>query len=592
MPLPPLTESIVKNHANANSWSRGEAYYNSGAVSDLVQRGTQIQASVEDSDLNPYRITLQFDAGGIPSAYCTCPYEFEGWCKHIVATALTCIRKPKAIVDRPTLPQLLDRLDPLQTQRLVQALVKEQPDLIDAIDRQVTLLTATTTPAKKPTQTPRRPPIDVKPFRQQVKQIIRDGLRDLEDGYEDDPTTSSLLEVIVQAQTLTEKDRPDSAIAILEAIADTLIQDWDDLADYGLDSEEVTDALNTALTEAILSGELDEEQKIDMLVRIAEWQDTLGSLDMSEAAVQQGWDYPPLQQVLQGNITDQGAWDGESPDFADDLALIRLRVLDRQGRDEEYLYLAEAEGQTVPYFTKLIEMGEIEAVMEIAGEMITTPEEAFAIAQALHEQGEMTEALAIAQAGLLLPTDNESRRFPLATWTSDLAEALGETQTALEARIVAYKAQPSFQDYRRIQDLAGQNWSKIRPELLQALQHRGQWNLVRVKVDIFLYEGMVEEAIQALNRDSFYNDLIYRVMEAAISVNPQWVIDNGKQLAEPIMDQKKADRYTEAVQWLQQVRLGYLQLGQQTQWSEYREELMQLHARKPKLMGLFQQLGR
>jgi uncharacterized Zn finger protein len=86
-------------------------------------------------------------------------------------------------------------------------------------------------------------------------------------------------------------------------------------------------------------------------------------------------------------------------------------------------------------------------------------------------------------------------------------------------------------------------------------------------------------------------ELVHRVMETAVMSKPEWVIEEGKRRAEPIMDQKRNDRYGEAVQWLKLVRLAYLQLGEQTQWTAYRIELAQAHARKPKLMGLFKQLG-
>jgi uncharacterized Zn finger protein len=272
------------------------------------------------------------------------------------------------------------------------------------------------------------------------------------------------------------------------------------------------------------------------------------------------------------------------------LALIRLQILDRQGRDQEYLYLAEAEGQTTQYFNKLAELGQIEMIMDAADEMITTPDEAFAIAQTLREEGWVTQALAIARSGLSLPIDYEMPRFNLATWTSDLAEGLGEVETALEARIIAFKAQPSFQDYRKISDLAGKGWSKIQPDLIQALHQNTRWGIADTQVDIFLYEGMVEDAIQAIDNSSSINS-IQRVMDAALPVQPQWVIEFGKRRAEPIMDQKKADRYQEAVNWLKQVRLGYLQLGQKAQWVEYRSELVRVHARKSKLMGLLTQVG-
>jgi uncharacterized Zn finger protein len=352
--------------------------------------------------------------------------------------------------------------------------------------------------------------------------------------------------------------------------------------------------LDEAFAEAILSRELEEEQKADLLEKLLEWQDALDSFELSQAALQQGWDYPPLQKVLQGEITEQGAWEGEAPDYADELALVRLQILDRQGRDQEYLYLAEAEGQTVQHLDKLVELGEIDAVMNVADEMITTPDEAFAIAQTLREEGWERQALAIAQAGLSIPTSYQTSSFKFATWTGELAESLGEPQIALEAHTIAFKAQPSFQDYQRLETLAGDVWSTLQPELIEMLRQGGhQWRIGTAKVDIFLYEGLIEDAIRSVRtyENSYYVEVVQRVMEAAVSSKPEWAIEEGKRRAEAIMDYKKNDRYGEAVQWLKLVRLAYLQLGQQKQWAEYRMELAQVHARKPKLMGLFHQLG-
>lgn len=55
------------------------------------------------------------------------------------------------------------------------------------------------------------------------------------------------------------------------------------------------------------------------------------------AAAELGWDYPPLVQVLQGEITERGAWGKEAPSYADALTIARLNVLERQARYQEYL---------------------------------------------------------------------------------------------------------------------------------------------------------------------------------------------------------------------------------------------------------------
>ncbi|MGD1857841.1 MAG: SWIM zinc finger domain-containing protein [Leptolyngbyaceae cyanobacterium] len=44
----------------------------------LTQRQNTLHGEVEGNEALPYRITVDFDDGGITNAYCTCPYSFEG----------------------------------------------------------------------------------------------------------------------------------------------------------------------------------------------------------------------------------------------------------------------------------------------------------------------------------------------------------------------------------------------------------------------------------------------------------------------------------------------------------------------------------
>lgn len=361
---PSISETTIQHHATSNSFSRGEEYYHRGAATDLVQRGDTIDAEVEGSEVFPYRVSLQVDSGGITAARCTCPYDYEGWCKHIVATALTWMRQPHRLELRPTLPQLLDRLDHVQTQRLVQALVAEQPALIDAIDRQVMLI-SNPTPPTQVTTSRRRTTLDVAPFRRHVKQLLREGVRSLEEGYEDDPFSDQLLEIIAKASAFARNDDGNSAIAILTAITETCVDEWDDIRDYGGDAFPIAESLNEAWTEAILSAERSSPEAVELQVMLEAWQDALDTdFSMSLAALQQGWDDPELQRALQG----RGYADPERlhTPFGQELALMRLQILDRQERQQEYLNLARTEGLMVPYLTRLAALGKLEEVMTAA----------------------------------------------------------------------------------------------------------------------------------------------------------------------------------------------------------------------------------
>ncbi|HYX14974.1 MAG TPA: SWIM zinc finger family protein [Nostoc sp.] len=587
MSIPQISEFTIRRHANAKSFQRGEAYYEAGAVNTVTQRGDLLQADVVGSEAKPYHVNLSFDSSGLTSANCTCAYNFDGWCKHIVATMLVCARNPENIEQRPTLEQLLNHLDYLQTQKLLQDLVKEYPPIIEVIDRHVAWMTNPATQQKN-TKPVLRITIDPAPFRRQVRQILKDTVRYFEEGCEEDPIGEELLSVVQTAVDFSERGEGENAIAILEAITSTCVENWDDVAEYGAENDELIEELNNAWCEAILSAELTPEEKVDIQINLEAWQDEWNAdFGMIMEVLRQGWDYPPLVQVLQGNITERGAWEEDVPDYADDLALIRLKILERQERYQEYLYLAEAEGQTQQYLTMLGRLGRVEEAIDAAQTQMNSMEEAFALAKTLSVQGALQQALNIAQSGLNLPGKCQ---YELGIWTSDLAIELGDSEAAVLAIKAAFQVKPSFFDYQKMAELAGENWESVKTDLLRIIRTVSGGGTESAKVDIFLHEGLIDDAIAIANELSSYNsDLIHRVMDAAIPHNPSWVIANARRRAEKIMDAGKAEYYYYAVEWLKKARNAYLESGNKADWLSYRQNLMQTHARKRKLMGMFQQ---
>jgi uncharacterized Zn finger protein len=589
MSIPQISEFTIRSHANAKSFQRGEAYYEAGAVNAVTQRGNVLQADVTGTQARPYHVNLSFDSSGLTSVNCTCAYEFEGWCKHIVATMLFCARNSENIEQRPTLEQLLNRLDHIQTQSLLQELVAKYPSLIEVIDRRVSRLT-NSADEQTSIKSLRRNTIDPALFRRQVRQILKDTVRYFEEGYEEDPIGEDLLSVVQTAVGFSERGESENAIAILEAITSTCVENWDDVAEYGAENDQIVEELNHAWCEAILSVELTPEEKVDIQINLEAWQDEWNvDFGLVMEALRQGWDYPPLLQVLQGNFTERGAWEEDVPDYADDLALIRLKILERQERYQEYLYLAEAEGQTQQYLTMLGRLGRVEEAIDAAQTQMNSMEEAFALAKTLSNQGALQQALDIAQSGFNLPGNCQ---YELGIWTSDLAVELGNSEAALLAIKAAFEVKPSFIDYQKITELAGENWESVKTDLLIIIHTHNGCGTESTKVDILLHEGLIDDAIAiASELSSDYSELIYRVMNAAISHNPSWVIANACRRAEKIMDAGKAEYYYYAVEWLKKARNAYLQSGKKADWLSYRENLMQTHARKRKLMGMFKQKG-
>src|SRR5687767_15163795 len=127
MALLTLTEALIRQHASAESFRRGEEYHRGGAVASLTRRGSTLEADVEGSEPLPYRVRLAFDDGDVSEATCTCPYDWGGWCKHIVAVALAQVREPEAVEARPSVEELVADLDRDQLRALVVKLAEANP---------------------------------------------------------------------------------------------------------------------------------------------------------------------------------------------------------------------------------------------------------------------------------------------------------------------------------------------------------------------------------------------------------------------------------------------------------------------------------
>ncbi|MEM8637809.1 MAG: SWIM zinc finger family protein [Cyanobacteria bacterium P01_G01_bin.54] len=596
MSLPHLTTTTLQQYSSDNAYARGEDYFRSGAVVSVTQRQQTLQAVVEGNQPTPYRVTIAFDEGGITQAHCTCAYDWGGWCKHIVATLLTCIHQPERVEQRPTVQQLLEPLNLEQTQHLVERLVAEQPELIEWVDRSVSGLVRSGSVDISPNSSQRKTSVDPAPFERQTRAVLRQALREWEYGREDDDIAIEITPLINTGLEFLEQGDAASALAVLEGITEGFAREWPEIDEFcGLMPTDIGLDLDAIWTELFLSADLNEEEVLVWQENLEAWQDYLNSFAMALEALRQGWNYPPLVRVLQGEVTAQRAWPGGAPDWAGDFCQIRLKVLARQERYEEYLRLARAEGQTEQYLTMLAQLGRTEQAISVAQQQMNTMAQAQALAETLRSQNQLPQALDIALEGLQLHADNLYQQFDFAIWTSDLAEGLGNLAAALTARRAAFEIQTSLPDYHKLQELARADWPTLQPQLLAALRDIQGWGIEKAKVDIFLHEGLLAAAIATVaGLDPYYSDVIWQVMDAVLAQKNadramlQWVIDKASPCAEAIINKGKAKNYEQAVDWLKRVKVAFLALEKEADWSQYHQNLQQAHHRKRKLMGLMQ----
>lgn len=579
-----ITEDLIREHASFESFHRGEDYYRQGAVLSLIRRGDTLQAEVAGSDFAPYDVRVSFDEAGVTHAACSCPYEWGGWCKHIVAALLAGVHEPETVRDLPALEETLSTLDRDRLQDLLLKLAERDPSLASVIESEISLST---------------PPDTRQVNTEAIRRRIRASIHDMDyRSYDDYRHTGGDLDearrVLDGAWNLIRAGDGRGALPVLEAITEEYIEsqemlDWEMIGDYGGDLIDFFGELGAACTEALLSvDDLTPDEKEDWSAKLDVWWGELrdygtgGTFGAAFRAVEQGWSYPPLVRVLEGEAPDDDLFE-EIFDYP--LTIARLNVLERRGRYEEYLRLSEAAGETTGHAIMLARLGRAGETVEYSLERLIAPEEALAVAEALREQGEPEAALRVGEHGLSL----EGWKSRLASWVRNLAEGMGRTGLALEAATVAFRADPDLASYRRVRELAGERWPERRERLLDHLRRDVPYYPAG-HVDVFLHEALIEDAVAVVEK-SPVEALVARVADAAIESHPQWVIETCREQAEEIMDQGRSKYYAEAVSWLAKARDAWLASGREEEWRSYLDGLIDLHQRKYKLRPMLEDLA-
>jgi uncharacterized Zn finger protein len=623
-----LSEALIKRRASAGSFSRGVQYFQSGAVQRLSRRGAQIRASVEGSSYQPYEVAVTLDAIGVSDASCTCPYDWGGDCKHIVATLLACIETPEEVEEAPTIEAVLEPLERDHLKDLVLWLVEREPGLADLIEaRALSLIAPAPASGVKQTAPVRRTTIDSHAYRRQVTAAIRslDRTRRSEAHRHVGGVAGEIRQVAEQARPFIEAGDGRSALAILNAVTDEYVQSWYELDDSDGEASACFEDLDALWAEALLTADLSAEEREIWAGRLAAWAeeaDQYGVVDAFEAAEMaavQGWDDPNLRRMLAGDVAgvaeDAPDADGERPeedldedwDGAEDEAGIveaggrlgyepfawarstlvraRLNVLERQGRFQEYLNLAAASGHTGAYLAMLVRLDRVDEAVAAALDRLSRPEEALAFAETLRGHGHAGAALRIAEHGLTLP----GSRVLTARWLRDAARATGDADRALRSAAVAAKESAALDDYREAEALAGERWPEVRETLLSHMRGNPVGRTTTA-VEVLLYEGLIDEAIALAETMPLAYGTVEQVVDAAIESHPDWVVRTCRTQAERIMEEGRSQQYHYAARWLERARRALLAAGRGDEWTAYIEQVLERHRRKYSLVPLLQPL--
>lgn len=581
-----LTEEIIRGRANDQSFEKGRAYYRSGAIFNPTWQSTAggvvLTAHCEGSAAPSYRLHVELDAGGVRSASCTCPYDWGGDCKHIVALLLLYLHKRDEFSEQKSVKDLLADMEKDALVALITRLVERNPDLYDEIEMAIPMVNvaeAKSSPAKGR----RKTQVSEETYRKQVRRILKQSrYEDYYDDWREPAYISDLEEVLETAKKFLEAGDAEGALIILRVLLEETLDDYDGEMDYNGDAAGFIQDIGMPMAEAILSLELDKKSRKVLQESVEEILDDLdetiesSDLEVVLVALEYGWDELP-DPDSQWEEYDEEDWM-----LFDELQRARMNVLKRQGREEEYLQLSQkADPQS--YVLELLQLGRVDEAIQ-ASENLRYDSEMFSVAQKLRDAGRLNEAIALAERGLDLKGNSVHE---LGTWLAPLEESQGRNEMALLAYRAAYDSHPEIELYRHIKRLAGANWKNIRPALLKKAR---EMYYSEILIDIYLEESEWDDAIKIAQKDIFSHHLLEKVADALIPHRPDWVIHIAIKQAEGLIAQTQSKLYPVAARWLERAKKAYRHKGQTSEWKAYIDNLRVVYAKRPALQKAIEKL--
>lgn len=611
MASPKLTEASVRAGASEKSFARGLDLFRGGAVSQAAIQDHILSGMCEGTGSPFYNVRAELDGGGVRSASCTCPYDFGGYCKHIVALLLSYARQPERFAVRKETEELLSGLSREQLLALLTKLLDEQPDLYDRVEA---ALAAPSVSGQRQTAAARRRKVDVDVYRRRVRSIMHglDHMRASEAYWHVGGLAEELRGVERSAREFLDAGDAEAALRILLTLLEESHDGFEYIDDSNGELGDYFDGLGATLAEVILSLDLSAEERGDLLSDLDDLHRSLSDygvegLRVAIMAARHGWGERPEQPrraEADDEDEDEGneEWDEEDDDGAfeedgDDwhapawppedparvLTSAKLNVLGRQGRTDEYLALCLRAGEHLRYALKLLELDRLTEAVSHSLKRLSDAAEALTLAQALRESGHLDEAIRVGERGLRL----SGRKAALGQWLGAIEEAQGRTRQALEAWLTAFREAPSLDLWQTIKRLAGSRWNKLKPEVMASLEKSYDKQPL---AEVLLHEQEWDAAIKVADEHARDYRVVATVADALIEHRPEWVIHASVKQADELIAPTKSNLYPAATDWLRRAKAAYAHSGRTVEWQKYLLRLKEQYKRRPALMAQLKNL--
>ncbi len=570
--LPRVTEADVHKLASAQSFERGRDYYNQGAIFDTVRQGMELRAQCEGSEYEPYEVSVTLDEDGVADGYCSCPYEYDLVCKHIVALLLTYVHEPESFrfVELPR-----KALAEYSKEELIEAIgeiVGHNPKVMAAVKR-----------AAKGMKSGK--PMSVAAYRNRARRAMR---RDSPEMIE-----RELKAMRSEAARLTKDGDLLGAGAIYHAALDEAVKEYDEEVqeiDYDGEVCIVIDELARGLGKCLEKSQADAKTRWAWTETMleAELKDTeLGGVDFAPSAgeavlkLANDEEWARVEKRLRAEIAKGDEWERES--LIEFLAE-GLELRKREGKADQ---LVRDLGTPEQKAHLLIREGKIaEAMKRIKKLIADAPGLVTDFADSLVGAGAKKEALA------LVMENGGFDHWSTRAWLAKYFSKHGSPQEAVEAQMKQFLSSPNVVTFKTLREVGRKrgDWEAIRAEALAVLEREENAGAL---IEIALEEGDVARALELLPREKtpgrLFTDHRWEVAKAAEKSFPQAAIALYQELAERSIGHRSREAYRQAAEDLKRARKLSEKINAQAEFQAWAQNLRD---RYPALRALHDELDR
>ncbi len=548
--LPKLTEAQVKSLATTQSFARGKCYFQDAAIDNAIRQGKELRAECQGSDYEPYEVTITLNKNGVAATACTCPYDYEGVCKHIVALLLTWVHTPQIFEIVPELNSALHDLSKEELLAIISGMVNRDPKMM----REIELVKAAPRGGK---------PMNVAIYRKQASRAMQ---------------SEALNTILRELKSLRDTARRMAktgdyvnAGAICHVALDEAVKGYDGMMqeiDYDGEICSVMDDLADDLGKCLKSGEADAATRWAWLATMlnAELTDIeIGGIDLAPSAGQavlklaNNEEWENVEGLLRAKIKAASNWQRQSlvSYLSKGLAVrkqsAKANALIRElGTPEQQAYLLIDEGK----FDEALKL--IQKILPTAPGLVTQ------FADALLAAGAK-------QAALKLVERHGSDHHWNKDWLVKYYRTNGTQEEIIDAQFQLYLAAPSLENFKNLSVASRKlgNWNPIRTAVIKALEEKNNFSAM---MDIALHESDAECALELLPKlckSTWGTNYEFEVAKLCEKKLPAKALEIYQQLVEQQINLRNRSAYQQAIRYLKLIAKIHGARKTKDEWKKY-----------------------